>query len=192
MKKEYNEWYWKIYRWFRWEAKHFHRDVAQGFRNLWKWFSVIWKDRDWDDFYIFEVLKHKIKNTADYTEKKQRFVGWEKEVRYMRICVKLIERLQDEYYQAEYFDYHDVNHTFVPVKGSEKSFEIKSETTRDDLETYISMYPHAYRRLMNDEKLMNYKKGNHSIALGMGIIRHRKAKKLLFKILENRIEHWWD
>jgi hypothetical protein len=28
--------------------------------------------------------------------------------------------------------------------------------------------------------------------MGMGIIRHRKAKKLLFKILEERIENWWD
>jgi hypothetical protein len=26
----------------------------------------------------------------------------------------------------------------------------------------------------------------------VGIIRQEKAKKLLFKILEQRIEHWWD
>ena len=76
--KEYNEWYWKLYRWFRWDAKHAHRDIAQGFRNLWKWLPIIWKDRDRDDHFIFEVLKFKIKNTADYTEKKQRFVGWER------------------------------------------------------------------------------------------------------------------
>lgn len=189
---KYNQWYWKLYRWFKWDAKHLHRDIAQGFKNLWKWLPVIWKDRDWDDFYIFEVLKYKIKNTADYTEKKQRFVGWEKEVRYMRICVKLIERLQDEYYQSEYFNYFEDNHTFVPVNFNEKLFEIKSETVRDNLETYISMYPHARRRLMNDNILSNYRKGNSSIALGMGIIRHRKAKNLLFKILEDRIEYWWD
>lgn len=189
---KYNQWYWKLYRWFKWDAKHLHRDIAQGFRNLWKWLPIIWKDRDWDDFYIFEVLKYKIKNTADYTEKKQRFVGWEKEVRYMRICVKLIERLQDEYYQSEYFNYFEDNHTFVPVNFNEKLFEIKSETVRDNLETYISMYPHARRRLMNDNILSNYRKGNSSIALGMGIIRHRKAKNLLFKILEDRIEYWWD
>jgi len=189
---KYNQWYWKLYRWFKWDTKHLHRDIAQGFRNLWKWLPVIWKDRDWDDFYIFEVLKYKIKNTADYTEKKQRFVGWEKEVRYMRICVKLIERLQDEHYQSEYFNYFEENHTFEPIDFNQKLFEIKSETVRDDLETYISMYPHAHRRLINDDVLTNYKKGNSSIALGMGIIRHRKAKNLLFKILENRIEYWWD
>lgn len=70
MKKEYNQWYWRLYRWFKWDAKHFHRDVAYGFKNLWKWFPIIWKDRDWDDHFIFEVLKFKIKNTADLFEKK--------------------------------------------------------------------------------------------------------------------------
>jgi len=189
--KTYDNWYWKVYRWFKWDAKHLHRDIAQGFKNLWKWFPVIWKDRDWDDFYIFEVLKHKIKNTADYTEKKQRFVGWENEVRYMRICVKLIEKLQDEYYQHEYWEYYDIESKFTPIEGTD-TFEWSSTPTRDDLKTYISMYPHAYRRLMEDKILHNYKNGDQSIALGMGIIRHRKAKKLLFKILENRIEYWWD
>ena len=183
--------YWSVWRWFRWDAKHLHRDIAQGFKNLWKWFPIIWKDRDWDDFYIFEVLKKKIKNTADYTEKKQRFVGWEKEVHYMRICVKLIDRIKEEYYQHEYWDYYDIEGHFTPVEGTDK-FEWNSKPTKNELETYISMYPHAHRRLMQDKKLGNYKDKEYSIALGMGIIRHRKAKKLLFRILEERVESWWD
>jgi hypothetical protein len=30
------------------------------------------------------------------------------------------------------------------------------------------------------------------LAMVMGIARHEKAKKLLFKILEQKIESWWD
>jgi hypothetical protein len=183
--------YWSVWRWFRWDAKHLHRDIAQGFKNLWKWFPIIWKDRDWDDFYIFEVLKKKIKNTADYTEKKQRFVGWEKEVHYMRICVNLIQKLQDEYYQHEYWEYYDTEIKLTQIEGSE-NFAWNSKTIKNELETYISKYPHAHRKLMEDKILINYKKSDQSIALGMGIIRHRKAKKLLFKILEQRVEYWWD
>jgi hypothetical protein len=192
MKKEYNQWYWKLYRWFKWDAKHLHRDVIIGVKNLWKWFPVIWKDRDWDDFYIFEALKHKIKNTADYTEKKQRFVGWEKEVRYMRLSVKLIDKIQDEFYSAEYCDYFDMDVSFTPSKNHKDSFEVDTTINNDNVDKYISMYPHAYRRLMNDKNLINFQKSSHSVAMGMGIIRHRKAKKLLFKILEERIENWWD
>ena len=190
MEKEYNEWYWKLYRWFKWDAKHLHRDIAQGFRNLWIWLPIIWKDRDWDDHYIFAVLKFKIANTAKYTETKQRFVGWEKEVRYMRICEKLIDRIQNEYYQSEYFDYHDFDINFVPTKnGLNKAvFDVK----RDDTDKYVEKYPHALRKAKKDPRFKNYFKGERNGYLAVGIIRHEKAKKLLFKILEQRIEHWWD
>ena len=115
--EKYEKLHWRVYRWFRWDAKHFHRDVIQGFKNLWKWLPIVWKDRDWDYHFIFEVLKFKIKNTAKYTEKKQRFVGWEKEVRYMKICETLIDRIQTEYYQTEYQDYHDFDMSTVPTEN---------------------------------------------------------------------------
>lgn len=190
MTKEYNQWYWKLYRWFKWDAKHFHRDVAQGFRNLWKWFPIIWKDRDWDDHFIFESLKFKIKNTADYFEKKQRFVGWENEVRYMRICINLIDKIQEEYYRAEYTDYFDDKFNFIPT-GDGETYELKIDNIRDDGDQYVSKYPHAKRRVFSDPRFEKYRDGKR-IHIAMGIIRHEKAKKLLFKILEHRIEHWWD
>jgi hypothetical protein len=190
MEKEYNEWYWKMWRWLVWDAKHLHRDIAQGFRKLWKWFPIIWKDRDWDDHFIFEVLKFKIKNTSKYTEKKQRFVGWEKEVRYMKICETLIDRIQNEYYQIEYFDYHDFDINFVPTKNDlyEAVFDVK----RDDTAEFIKKYPHALRIAKKDPRFKSYFEGDRNGYLAVGIVRHEKAKKLLFKILEQRIEHWWD
>ena len=187
----HNNLYWRIYRWFKWDAKHAPREIAQGFKNLWRWLPIVWKDRDWDDHFIFEPLKFKIKNTANYTEKKQRFVGWENEVRYMRICVKLIEHIQNDYYQSEYFDYFDFKGEFVPIEGSD-NFEWKSNVTRDDISNYISKYPHTKRVVLSDEKLSNYRNTEKGLALAMGIVRHRKAKKLLFKILHDRIEYWWD
>jgi hypothetical protein len=188
--KEYNEWYWKLYRWFRWDAKHAHRDIAQGFRNLWKWFPIIWKDRDWDDHFIFEVLKFKIKNTADYTEKKQRFVGWENEVRYMRICEKLMGRIQNEYYQTEYQDYYDFDMSTVPAEDG--LYEVVFDVKRDDTAEFVKKYPHALRRAKKDPRYENFFKDKKTGGLAVGMIRHEKARKLLFKILEQRIERWWD
>ena len=190
MEKEYNQWYWKVYRWFKWDAKHFHRDVAQGFKNLWRWFPIVWKDRDWDDHFIFEPLKFKLKNTANYFEKNQRFVGWEKEVKYLRICQTLIERIQDEYYRMEYFDYYDFDINWIPTEND--SYEMKTTTKRDDCRSYISKYPRTEKSVLSNPKYKNYDGNDKTIALAMGIERHNKARKLLFKILEQRIEHWWD
>jgi hypothetical protein len=190
MSNEYNQWYWKLYRWFRWDAKHLHRDIAQGFRNLWKWLPIIWKDRDWDNHFIFEVLKFKIKNTANYTEKKQRFVGWEKEVKYMRICETLIDRIQNEYYQMEYQDYRDLEMNTVPTEDG--LYKVVFDVKRDDTSEFIKKYPHALRKAKKDPRFKSYFEGGRNGGLAVSIIRHEKAKKLLFKILEQRIERWWD
>ena len=191
MSKEYNEWYWKLYRWFKWEAKHLHRDIAQGFKNLWKWFPIVWKDRDFDDHFIFEVLKFKIKNTTDYFEIKQRFVGWEDEVRYMRICEKLIERIQSDYYQSEYFDYCSFNVEWLPIEGNDDFVELKRKETKNEVAKYITKYPNTHRLVMNNPLYKGFKE-EYGIALAIGIERHLKARKLLFKILERKIESWWD
>ncbi len=194
--KNYENLYWKIYRWFRWDAKHLHRDIAQGFKNLWRWFPIVWKDRDWDDYYIFEVLKFKIKNTANLTENNQRFVGWESQVSYMRICEKLITLIQDEYYCNEYFDYYDNKFSFEKIEDSD-NFEMKSEVIRDDLHSYINKYPNTKRFVMNHPKYSKFTNSMSEttdlrLAMVMGMARHVKAKKLLFKILEQKIENWWD
>ena len=194
--KNYENLYWKIYRWFRWNAKHLHRDIAQGFKNLWRWFPIVWKDRDWDDYHIFEVLKFKIKNTANLTENNQRFVGWESQVSYMRICEKLITLIQDEYYSHEYFDYYDNKFSFEKIEDSD-NFEMKSEVIRDDLHSYINKYPNTKRFVMNHPKYSKFtnsmsETNDSRLAMVMGMARHVKAKKLLFKILEQKIETWWD
>lgn len=194
--KNYENLYWKIYRWFRWSAKHLPKDIAQGFKNIWRWLPIVWKDRDWDDYYIFEVLKFKIKNTRDLTEKNQRFVGWESQVRYMRICEKLITLIQDEYYSHEHFDYYDNKFSFEKIKGSD-NFEMKSEVLRDDLQSYINKYPNTKRLVINHPKYSKFTNSmsevtDSRLAIVMGMARHEKSKKLLFKILEQKIENWWD
>ena len=34
MSEEYNEWYWKLYRWFKWEFKYQHKYIKYGVQNL--------------------------------------------------------------------------------------------------------------------------------------------------------------
>lgn len=185
MSEEYNVWYWKLYRWFRWGFKHLPRDIAQGIKNLWKWFPLVWKDRDWDDHFIFEALKFKLKNTADYLVKYDRYVGVEDDVRYIRICEKLIQRIQDDYYQMEYQDY--VVQEMYTVDGS-----LKFKTIKDDSLNFIKQHPNTYKKVVANPKYKSYIQNNNGTCLAIGIERHLKARKLLFKILEEKIEGWWD
>ena len=191
MSTEYNEWYWKLYRWVKWELPYQHKYIKYGVQNLYKWFWVIWIDRDWDDHFIFETLKFKLKNTANYFEEKQRFVGWEDEVKYIRICEKLITRIQNDYYQAEYTDYVEIEYYLVPIKDTDKS-EYKTSIVENHLEKYFALYPKTKKKVLSDTKYKSYIPTDRGTALAMGIERHLKARKLLFKIMERRIESWWD
>jgi hypothetical protein len=187
MNTEYNQWYWKVYRWWKWKAKYFHRDVIKGIKNLWKWFPIVWKDRDWDDSYIFDVLKFKLKNTADYFEKTNSFVGWEDEVKYIRICERLIDKIQDEYYRMEYYDDKYLIEKIKIING-----KVEVDVLKNNIEEYIIQHPRTKEKVLKLDKYKSYMKSTDGIAMAIGMERHVKARKLLFKIMEEKIERWWS
>ena len=132
MSEEYNEWYWRLYRWCRWELPYQHKYIKYGVKNLYKWFWIIWKDRDWDHYYIFQVLKFKLEKQANHLG------GRDAEL--MMTCVRLINKLQNEEYYQEYYD----------------------------------------SKPMNNEMMHRCQ------------AQHDKAKRLLFHIMNERINCWWD
>jgi len=140
MSQEYNEWYWKLYRWVRWELPYQHKYIKYGIKNLYKWFWVIWKDRDWDHHYIYQVLKFKLEKQAKHLADVGFHNDAQRDAELMMTCVRLINKLQNE----EYYD------------------ELSESGVRS------------------------------SEAIQIVIDRHNKAKRLLFKILNDRIEEWWD
>jgi hypothetical protein len=140
MSKEYNEWYWKLYRWVRWQLPYQHKYIKYGIKNLYKWFWVIWKDRDWDHYYIFEILKFKLEKQAKHLGERDWHESSKRDAEIMMTCVRLIDKIQNESYFDELYD------------SDQKSPE----------------------------------------AIKIVIDRHNKAKRLLFKIMNNKIESWWD
>ena len=73
-------------------------------KKLWKWIPIIWDDRDWDHWYIFEILKRKLEDVQEYTLKHSHHVNYEDDARKIRTAIKLIQRVQEEYYIQEYYD----------------------------------------------------------------------------------------
>ena len=175
------------------EIRYFFKQLAHRIKNLWRWLPVIWKDYDFDDHFIFEILKFKLKNTAEHLEDRQYFVGYEHEVSRIRLVNKLIERVQEEWYGMEYFDYHTSTFEFIPTEDKDKNgdpyYTMHSEIIEDNLDKYFKKYPLIYKRVIA-------KLGSDSdrtrIALYMGRSNHERAKRLLFNILNERIENWWN
>ena len=178
----------KLYYWWLREGKYLHKTFYNGVKNLIKWFPIIWKDRNWDDFYIFEILKFKLKNQAQYIGSRDIHVAAKRDAEKMMLCVKLIDKIQDEYYCCEYQKYQKSEFSFLEKKDNPKLFELDIKVIEDNLDEYFKKYPLSYKKAMQ-----SYTRDSRTgQALSLGHYMHNKARKLLFKVLENNIEGWWD
>ena len=184
----------KLKLWWQFEARWYYRDFILGIKNLWKWFPTIWKDRDWDDHFIFEILKVKLENQAAYIEKNDRHVSAKRDAEQMKLCVNLIKLIQDDYYRMEYLDYFKEDYKFIPTDETKKWYTVETTAIEDNLIEYFAKYPRQYRKVVSGEIdfFKKAEKTSHVIALEIGLHNQEKAKWLLFKLLNNNIENWWE
>src|SRR5205807_2048688 len=92
-------------------------------KNLIKWFPIVWKDRDLDSAYIFDLLKFKLENQAKSIGGNDRHVGAQINSQKMKLCARLIEKIRTDFYELEYADYHK----------TEIHFDELSEETKKDM-----------------------------------------------------------
>jgi len=72
---------------------HF-RNGFRRIRRIVAWIPILWKDEDWDPVYLFKVLRFKISRMCQEIEKNKRHLGYEKNVRDMKIAETLLARMR--------------------------------------------------------------------------------------------------
>lgn len=182
--------------WWNHDGKYLHTTIKRGIKNIWYWLPIIWKDRHWDSHYIFDIMIHKIKAQSKYIGSRDIHTRAKRDAEIMMTCVRLMERVQDEFYSSEYSDYHNTKHWFEPAdKEGYSTWE--SRILSEDFDSYIKKYPLIEKRVMNGEGVFSLD-GEDSLeikqklAMNIGHINHERARKLLFKLMEQNIEKWWD
>lgn len=185
----------RIYLWWEHDGKYYHKYFKTGVKNLWYWFPIIWKDRNWDSHYIFEVMKHKLSAQANYIGTNDRHTRAQQDARRMRLCIKLMSKVQEEDYTMEYMDYHKDRIWFTDCEDRPDSSLMNSEQVWEKFDDYFKKYPLIHKRVMNGEgvfSLEGREDDKHVIAMNIAHLNHDRARKLLFKIMEENIEGWWD
>lgn len=84
-------------------VKGYYYSFITGIKNLWKWFPVIWMDRDWDHAYIENILYHKLVNMYNFLISEDAVTNWDvpeqdKALRSLRICITILERRRQSFY----------------------------------------------------------------------------------------------
>lgn len=180
--------------WWRQEGKYLHREIKTGIKNIWYWLPIIWKDRNWDSHYILEIMMHKIKAQSTYIGERDIHTRAKRDAEIMMTCVRLMEKVQDEFYSGEYSDYHKTKHWFEDVPGKEGFSSWESRILEEDFDDYFKKYPLIYKRVLKGEGAFGRdgrEDDKQIIAMNIAHINHDRARKLLFKLMEENIERWW-
>jgi len=176
-----------IIRWWRYTwIRSAYRDIKSGISNTLNWLPVIWKDRDWDQHYIYSVLIHKLEKQAVYIHHNGNHVDAKRDAEKMMLCARLARMQQDEMYVDEYRDAFELKCEFVPTDETKQWFTMETEIVSENFIDYFAKYQRQYRLL--DKTGLD----KDEIARQIGYKNQERSRKLLFKILEENIERWWD
>ena len=177
-----------------WERKSWRRhspiwikQIVDGIINLIKWFPIIWKDRNWDHHYIFEILKFKLIQHREKLVNSNRHTGVNEANYYITICLNLIDRIQNEYYGLEYQEFYRGKVKFVK-EGNYYKYDEQIEF--ENFSGYFQKYPLQVKSLL--EKYPEVKDDKMKLAIFLSHRNQKRCQSLLFKILDEKINYWWD
>ena len=171
-----------------WKRLHWRiRNFLIGCNNIIKWTPTLFKDRDWDQYHIYTILQKKIefqRKEIVYANRSTRV--WQ-DNRDMTIILNLLERVKDGYYESENTDYYEMKVETIPVDGTSLK-QMKFEVLSERYDEYLNKYKSSVRKVLKEEGEIDKE------TLCMLVARHNqeRARKLLFNMLNEKIEGWWD
>jgi hypothetical protein len=176
------------------EWKYIPKNIKQGFKNLKYWLPIIWKDRNYDHRYIYTILQHKLKSQSKYIGDRDWHTRAKRDAELMMTCVRLLDKVGDEWYSSEYSDYHKTKHWFSPYEDNEGYSTWESRQLSENFDDYFAKYPLIHKRVLNGEGPLKPEgpEDKQRIAMNIAHINEDRAHKLLFKIMERNIRGWWD
>ena len=156
------------------------RNLQHGLCNLWYWLPTIWRDRDWDSYFLYTIMQKSIRSLRKGIHKRNIHVWCEKKVQSMRICEALIDRLMKDEYIDIVFCRHD-----------KKWGDL--EVTHKQCEDNPELYQMLFHR--DGAKTEEQKKQEHTewlVLSGVMDSVQNRDRHWLFSIMEKYIDRWWD
>jgi hypothetical protein len=174
-------------RYVHWRIKEF----IDGFTNIIRWIPTLYKDRDWDDFYITKMLQTKIEFQRKYLVHHNRHLNIDIDNRNMTWILNLIERKHEDYYQLEKYDYEKSEIVFTPILDRPGLNTMDVIVHSEKWDEYLNKYPGATRRvkkLYSDKDLSDKQELTRYVAQ----YNQERCNKLIWRIMHEKSEQWWD
>jgi len=159
---------------------NFFRSIKYGIENLIRWAPTIWKDRDWDHWYLYKMLQFKLIQMEKLHRKYGHAVSSEDKANEMKVCIKLLERLINDEYGENVFKHHH-------KKWGEPHFDWED---CKDREGYSEL--HITHKHVNSEEDKKQERKEFSRLSKHEELLKRQDIEYLFKMMTKQIQGWWD
>jgi len=160
--------------------KNIPRNIKYGVLNLIKWFPVIWQDRDWDHYYLYVILHHKLKHMEHLHIHYSHLMSGSQTATQIKICTNLLDRLiKNEYDESAYKAYYKkwgkskFNWIEIPDKPRYTMLDITNEKVKTEKDK-------------KQEKKDFLRAGDHERNI------RKQDIEYLFNYMNKHIEGWWD
>ena len=174
----------RIWRNTHWRIRYF----IGGIKNIFRWMPTLYKDKDWDEWYIYTILQKKIEFQRKEIIYANRHMQVDRDNRDMTIVLNLIERVKEEHYGSEYLDYSESKFRFELIGGDRDLYSIEEDVISETYDDYLKKYPSSVRKVLKERPDLNKKD------LCFWVAKHNgeKAHDLLHRVLKERMKLWWD
>jgi len=176
---------------WRRHAPIWFKEFVDGVTNIIRWIPTLYRDKDWDDFYITKILQKKIEFQREHLVKHNRHLSIPQDNRDMTWVLNLIERKHQDYYQLEKYDYEDSEFVFTPYAEDPNYSQLDIKINSESWDKYLDKYKGAARRVKKayPNKDLSDK---HDLVFWVARYNQERAEKLLWKIMAERSVRWWD
>ena len=163
------------------------RDFYRRTRNVLRWLPTIWKDRDYDDSYITEILIKKLEFTRDfYLSDKAYSAEADNVAEEIQEAINRLHQTKDswEFYEDPAMEQLQQKwgltaFSFEPYEHDEKgnvlTYEMKSKTEKVNTKEEEEQYSKEFRGTVKEARE-----------------QYMKDKIKAYKFIAKNIDKWWD
>lgn len=117
------------YYWYIRPLRHVPSDIRYGIKNIYYYIKVIWKQRDFDHSYTEQLwlvnFKRKYKHYT--SDKCVQYVGMEKDIQGLKICIDILERRDAGWYTNQWYDNPKREHPDHDIRKAHLELAYKTE-----------------------------------------------------------------
>lgn len=151
----------------------FIRNIPSNLKMIAQWIPVLWNNWDWDHMFLMEVLKYKLLRMQKYMKKHAYVAAADQLAAQMKACTDIIDRLEKNRYTEKEIADHDEKYGPLSMEPDENGV--------------ILWRPKARELGLEEEEAER----RFEIYL-LGEKRREKDLEILFRIMQKRMEYWWD